>query len=98
VTVSVDESSGITENVQYANDEPSPSYDPQIELRNRLTDKAKTWASARLATDRRDNKLKELFAAVDKMDPSERKTGKELRDRHMMRMGAATSIQCSNTT
>ena len=98
VTVSVDESSGITENVQYANDEPSPSYDPQIELRNRLTDKAKTWASARLATDRRDNKLKELFAAVDKMDPSERKTGKELRDKHMMRMGAATSIQCSNTT
>jgi len=96
-TVSVDESSGITETVQYANDEPSPAYDPQIELRRRLAEKDLKKMTARMSSDRRDNKLRALFAAADKVDPNQRMTGKEQRAKWAMMVSKTTMADCSNT-
>jgi hypothetical protein len=97
-TVSVSEGEGIKESVQYANDEPSPAYDPQLELRRRLSDKALQKASLRQETDRRDRKLRELYAASDKEDPKNRITGKEQRAKWGAMMGArAGMFTCSNT-
>jgi hypothetical protein len=97
-TVSVSEGEGIKESVQYANDEPSPAYDPQMELRRRLSDKALQKASFRQETDRRDRKLRELYAASDKEDPKNRITGKEQRAKWATMMGArAGMFTCANT-
>jgi hypothetical protein len=95
-TVSVDESSGIRETVQYANDEPSPAYDPQIELRRRLAEKDLKKVTARMSSDRRDNKLKALYAAADKVDPNQRMSGKEQRTKWMMKISKATFSECQN--
>lgn len=60
VTVKVDGKNGISETVDYANDEPTLTYEPQIELARRIAQDAQAKQSEKLREDRHNEYLRKL--------------------------------------
>lgn len=64
VTVSLDDGQGLVENVSYSNDEPSLLYEPQIELKRKVSSQVRSTKLAKLESEQRFKAIRESLKKV----------------------------------